>query len=69
MSRNLIPDGQVARDRYHRSVRTLDRWDRDPCLGFPAPIRIRGRKYRDEAELDAFDARQAQRDGAKTEAA
>ena len=41
---------------------TLWRWDRDPGLNFPKPIRIRGRKYRDESELNAFDAAQ-QRDG------
>ena len=38
---------------------TLWRWDHDPNLKFPKPVRIRGRKYRDEAELDAFDAAQA----------
>lgn len=37
---------------------TLWRWDRDPNLNFPKAIRIRGRKYRDQAELDAFDAAQ-----------
>ena len=31
------------------------RWDHDPDLNFPKPIRIRSRKYRDERELDAFD--------------
>jgi hypothetical protein len=34
---------------------TLWRWDHDPDLNFPKPIRIRSRKYRDERELDAFD--------------
>ena len=37
---------------------TLWRWDRDPQLHFPKAIRIRGRKYRDQGELDAFDATQ-----------
>jgi hypothetical protein len=31
------------------------RWDHDPELNFPKPTYIRGRKYRDEEELDAFD--------------
>ena len=31
---------------------------RPRALNFPKPIRIRGRKYRVEAELDAFDERQ-----------
>ena len=38
---------------------TLWRWDHDPDLKFPKPIRIRSRKYRDPEELDAFDAAQA----------
>ena len=37
---------------------TLRRWDADPRLSFPRPLKIRNRKYRDEAELDAFDERQ-----------
>jgi hypothetical protein len=53
--RRLIPDHRV-RERYSISVMTLWRWDRDASLGFPKAIRIRGRKYRDEAELNAFDA-------------
>ena len=35
--------------------RTLQRWDATPDLGFPLPIYINGRKYRDEAALDQFD--------------
>ena len=50
----LLPDSKVAA-RYDVSAMTLWRWDRDPRLNFPKPIRIRGRKYRDEAALDAFD--------------
>jgi predicted DNA-binding transcriptional regulator AlpA len=53
--RRLIPDCRV-RERYSISVMTLWRWDRDPNLNFPKAIHIRGRKYRDESELDAFDA-------------
>jgi hypothetical protein len=56
MSRKLVPDSVVAHDRYRCSLRTIDRWDHDPALGFPPPIRIRKRKYRDEVELDEFDA-------------
>lgn len=36
---------------------TLYRWDRDPDLGFPKPIKICNRNYRAELELDEFDAR------------
>jgi predicted DNA-binding transcriptional regulator AlpA len=60
-SRRLIPDAQV-RDRYGVHISTLYNWDRDPKLGFPKPIRINNRKFRDEAELDQFDrARAAKR--------
>jgi hypothetical protein len=58
-SKRLIPDPKVARDRYGVSSRTLPRWDEKPELGFPKPIYINRRKYRDEAELDRFDRDQA----------
>ena len=51
----LLPDNKV-RERYGVSAMTLWRWDRDPSLNFPKAIRIRGRKYRAEDALDAFDA-------------
>ena len=50
----LIPDPVVAR-RYSKSGRTIMRWDSDPHLGFPAPVVIRGRKYRRESELIAWE--------------
>jgi predicted DNA-binding transcriptional regulator AlpA len=53
--KRLIPDSLVLQ-RYGISAMTLWRWDRDPDLNFPKPKRIRKRKYRDEEELDAFDA-------------
>ena len=56
----LIPDPQVLR-RYRISAMTLWRWDRDPALNFPPPIRIRKRKYRAAADLDQWDAAQASR--------
>jgi hypothetical protein len=52
----LLPDRDVVR-RYNVSFMTLWRWDHDPSLGFPRPLKIRGRNYRDESELDAFDMR------------
>jgi hypothetical protein len=64
MSRRLIPDPEVARERYKVVLRTLARWDEKPELNFPQPIRIRGRKYRDAEELDAFD--RARADARKT---
>ena len=59
--KRLLPDHKVC-DRYSISAMTLWRWDRDPTLNFPKAKRIRGRKYRDESELDAFDASR-ERDG------
>jgi hypothetical protein len=58
-SKRLIPDSVVARHRYGVSLRTLPRWDARPELGFPVPVYINGRKYRDEAALDRFDREQA----------
>jgi hypothetical protein len=52
----LLPDRKVA-ERYGVNCRTLFRWDRNPSLGFPAPVTINGRKYRREDELESFDAR------------
>jgi hypothetical protein len=43
--------------RYNVSTRTVDRWTADPRVGFPQPSRIYHRKYWDEDDLDAFDAR------------
>jgi hypothetical protein len=57
-SSNLLPDSKVAK-RYDVTLRTIDRWDDDPKLGFPKPVRIKRRKYRFEVELDEFDARRA----------
>lgn len=56
--RRLIPDPQVCR-RYAIHTSTLYNWDKDPELGFPKPVRIKNRKFRDEDELDQFDAARA----------
>ena len=53
-----LPDPQVAK-RYGVSSMTLWRWDRDPRVNFPKPIRIHRRKYRDVAELIAWEAARA----------
>ena len=57
--KRLLPDPVVCR-RYGVSAMTIWRWEHDPQLDFPKAIRIRRRKYRDESELDAFDARQVE---------
>ena len=55
--RKLIPNKEVCA-RYGVHPITIDRWKRDPKLGFPPGYKIRERNYQDEAELDEFDARQ-----------
>jgi len=44
--------------RYRVSDRTIDRWMRDPRLGFPQPIVINRRRFWNEVDIDQFDARQ-----------
>ena len=56
--RKLIPDPKVC-SRYGVSSMTLWRWDQNSKLNFPKPIRINRRKYRDEAELEAWERSQA----------
>jgi predicted DNA-binding transcriptional regulator AlpA len=56
--RRLVPDPKVCA-RYGVHPSTLYNWDRDERLGFPKPIRINGRKFRDEDELEEFDAARA----------
>jgi hypothetical protein len=58
MSKRLLPERKAC-ERYGVTPMTMWRWDRDLGLGFPKPIRIRGHKYRDEAQLDAFDEAQS----------
>lgn len=50
----LLPASAVAK-RYGVHRGSLLRWGKDSKLGFPTPIRIRGRRYYAEADLDAFD--------------
>ncbi|WP_210245946.1 DNA-binding protein [Methylobacterium sp. WL19] len=54
----LLP-ATPTRMRYGVSDMTLWRWENDPALGFPKPIRINGRRYWRIADLQAFEARQA----------
>jgi predicted DNA-binding transcriptional regulator AlpA len=41
------------------SPRTLDRRLKDPELGYPPPDMIKGRRYWDEAKIEAWEAKQA----------
>ena len=48
----LLPDRLVAQ-RYDVHVRTLSRWEAIPGLGFPPPVYIRRRRYREIEKLDS----------------
>jgi hypothetical protein len=50
----LLPDRVVRQRLGNISPSTLFRWDRRPELGFPKPVVINGRKYRDEQQLADF---------------
>jgi hypothetical protein len=52
----LVADPAVQRE-FNVSAMTLWRWDRDPDLGFPPPIKIRKRKFRSRQLLDEFKSR------------
>jgi len=56
-SADLLPDVQVAA-RYGVSPRTIARWDEQPALNFPKPLRINHRKYRHIVELEDWERRQ-----------
>jgi hypothetical protein len=60
-TRNGLLTERKAAERYCVSVRTLSRWDQARDLDFPAPVFIRGRRYRDIEKLDAWDLANAQR--------
>jgi hypothetical protein len=61
----LIADRRVA-ERYDVSVRTLARWDETPGLGFPPPVYIRDRRYRELVKLDEWDRANARKAAAQT---
>ena len=54
----------TARTLRHRfggvSDMTVWRWCRDEALGFPTPLRINKRRYWRLADIQAFEARQAE---------
>ena len=56
-----LPRPDVARGRYNRHPKTLERWEDDPKMDFPKARDIRGRYYYAEDELDAYDASHATR--------
>jgi hypothetical protein len=52
----LVPDPQVLKE-FSITIMSLWRWDRDPALDFPPPIKIRNKNYRSRRQLEQFKAR------------
>jgi hypothetical protein len=46
-------------ERYDVAVRTIERWERDPELGYPPGVLINGRWYRDESLLETWERKRA----------
>jgi predicted DNA-binding transcriptional regulator AlpA len=55
LTKRYIPGPKVAA-RYDVTDMSIWRWERDPRLNFPKPIRIGRRKFWDEAELIAWES-------------
>ena len=53
MTHYIASDEVVA--RYRISQATLYRWENDPHMGFPVPLRINRRRLWNPTELDAWD--------------
>jgi len=63
---------KIVADHYGRDTRTLVNWDNSPrmaALGWPQPVKINGRRYRNAAELARFDANLKAQGGATNEGA
>jgi DNA-binding XRE family transcriptional regulator len=54
-NRALYLNGPEVRKRYGISAQTIIKWTKDEKLGFPNPIKIRGRNFWKPEELEAFD--------------
>lgn len=53
---SLIPDPQIWAE-FNISSMTLYRWDHDPELKFPPPIKIRNRNFRSRRAIEEFKCR------------
>jgi hypothetical protein len=51
---SFVPDIQVRRELGNITMTTLRKWERDPNLNFPPPIRILERNYRSRRLLEEF---------------
>jgi hypothetical protein len=55
--RELVPDTKWLAEIGSPSPMTVSRYEKDPILGFPKAVVIKGRKYRWRDEIEAFKAR------------
>lgn len=62
--RDTFLTGPQVQARYHRSHVSIWRWMNDEALGFPAPIKINRLNYWRVADLEAWEAKQAEREAA-----
>ncbi|HDR28858.1 MAG TPA: DNA-binding protein [Rhodovulum sp.] len=53
--------GPQVQARYRRTHVTIWRWVRDPNLGFPQPIKINRHNFWRLADLEAWEAAQAEK--------
>ena len=53
-----LTESQAAA-RYCVNPRTLRRWDENPEIGFPPPVLVRKRRFREVAGLEAWERQQA----------
>lgn len=51
------------KQRYNRSSQTFWRWDNDPELGFPRPMRIKNRLFYRKSEIENWERRMAAASG------
>lgn len=58
IEKKYLPGPKVAA-RYAVTDMSIYRWERDPKLGFPKPIRIGRRKFWAEDELVAWESKRA----------
>ena len=56
VSKRSYLSSAAVRTRYGVSDMTIWRWLHDQKLGFPAPLRINGRRYWNLTQLDAWEA-------------
>jgi len=53
--------GPQVQDRYHKSHVSIWRWVRDETLDFPDPIKINRMNYWRLSDLEAWEAKQAEK--------